>query len=273
MVQAYLELVRVWTANTSKQWLFKEVESAGCSVESKFTKTHQAQIKTKLQPRTKHSNDKALQALSEQNHFQSKEKDEIFKRLKERKTRGIEAVHFNDFDYILYFDKPTHSLLEKLKLCAEESAPGKPPRAKLVLLEGTELHEDWDKTVGEVKMATRRWLEDEFKWARPVPAIKKGAWRTQQMTIPDECFTTLTAKKGAKRMEIEAKSGCQLWLSSKRQDPKTLLSIVGPQEVLSKAEALVRALFPVQQASNQSPKPKNPPEVTPYIVTITPKES
>ena len=267
MVQAYLELVRVWIANTNKQWLFKEVESAGCSVESKFTKKHQAQIKTKLQARTKHTNNKALRALSEQNHFQSREKNEIFERLRESKTRGIEAAHFNDFDYILYFDKSTHDLLEKLKSCAERSAPGKPQRAKLVFLEGTELHEDWDKTVGEVKTAARKWLEQELKWARPVLGIKQGAWRTQQMTVPDECFTKLTAGKGEKRKEIEAKSGCQLWLSSKRQDPKTLLSIVGPQEVLSKAEKLVRALFPAMQAAN-----KKPPEVTPRIVTITPKD-
>ena len=273
MVQAYLELVRVWTANKRKQWLFKEVESAGCWVESKFTKKHQTQIKKNLQPRAKHSNDKALRTVYDQNQFQSREKDEIFERLKERKTRGILAVHFNEFDYILCFDKSTHDLLEKLKSCAEESAPGKPQRAKLVLLEGTELHDDWNETVEEVKIATQRWLEHEFKWTRPLPGLKKGAWRTQQMTIPDECFTILTAKNGAKRKEIESKSGCQLWLSSKSQDPKTLLSIVGPEEVLSKAETLVKALFLGQQVPNNPPKPKNPPKVTPHIVEITPKDS
>ncbi|KAL9119034.1 MAG: hypothetical protein Q9187_004413 [Circinaria calcarea] len=275
IAQAYLELVRVWTANTSKQWLFKEVESASCGVVSMFTKKYQAeaQIKTALQPRAKHSNNKALRAHSEQDHFRSEERTEIFRRLLNSTSRGINAVHFNDFDYIIYFDQPTHDLLENLKPYAKNCAAGKPQRAKLVLFKGAELFEDLDKTIHEVKMATRRWLEHEFKWVRPLASIKNGPWRTRQMTIPDECFSRLTAKKGAGREEIEAKSGCKLWISSKRQDPQTLLSIVGPQEVLSKAEALVRKLFPEQQAPPKTPKPKNTPEVTPRIVVITPKGS
>ena len=275
IAQAYLELVRVWTANTSKQWLFKEVESASCGVESMFAKKYQAQTKTALQPRAKHSNNKALRAHSEQDHFRSEEKTKIFRRLLNSKSRGINAVHFNDFDYIVYFDQPTHDLLEKLKPHAKEIAAGKPQRAKYVLFKGAELYEDLDKTIHEVKMATRRWLEHEFKWVRPLARIKSGPWRTRQMTIPDKCFSRLTTKKGAERKEIEAKSGCKLWISSKTQDPQsqTLLSIVGPQEVLSKAEALVRKLFPEQQTPPKTPRPKNAPGVTPRIVVITPKDS
>ncbi|MCJ1431589.1 hypothetical protein MMC27_000944 [Xylographa pallens] len=237
--QAYLELVRVWTVNTTRRWIYQEVASAGYNVKSSFTAKYQSQVKGALRPSKTLINNKALQSLAEQNHFSSAEKGAIFGRLGTGKTRGIKAIHFNKWDYILCFDKQAFSLLQELRVCAQSSTVGKPQNSRVILIEGTELHKDIQTTISGVKKAAHQWLAEELHWTKPDASMKGGIWRTSQVIVPDTCYKALRAKKGAKRKDIQAKSGCRIYESAISSGTGSLVTIAGPKDALSQAKKLV----------------------------------
>ena len=227
----------MWTANTTGQWLFREVESAGCLVNSKFTWKHKSQFKETLSLSATHTNDTALTALSGQKHFWSKEKDDIFSRLALRSTIGIDIWHFQHWDYFLCADQMTYNLLERLKSYAKRDKSKQKQKAKLVPPMNINLHENLQETISTMKEATRTWLTKEFSWVVPEPAIKDGPRRTKQLVVSDQSFSALLAKGQAKRKEIAAACGCEIRLSYKHQH---MVSVIGPKKVLSRAEELVK---------------------------------
>ncbi|MCJ1381454.1 hypothetical protein MMC17_004564 [Xylographa soralifera] len=238
-MQAYLELVRVWTVNTTRRWIFQEVASAGYSVKSSFTTKHQSQIKHVLKSPGVLTDNKALISLAEQNHFRSAEKRAIFARLDTGKTQGLKAIHFNNWDYILCFDKQAFSLLQNLRVSAQGSTAGKPQSSRVILIEGTELHKDIQTTIRGVKKAARQWLAEELQWTKPDAPIKGGIWRTLQVVVPETCYKALLAKKGAKRKEIQAKSGCRIDTSANSSGTGSLVTIAGPKDALPQVKKLV----------------------------------
>ena len=239
ILQAYLELVRLWTVNTTRRWIFQEVASAGYNVKSSFTAKHQSQIKRPLRSPEVITNNKALLSLAEQNHFKSAEKKAIFARLGTGKTQGVKAIHFNTWDYILCFDKQAFSILEKLRVSAQSSTAGKPQSSRVILIEGTELHKDIQTTISGVKKAARQWLAEEIQWSKPDVSITGGVWRTSQVIVPDTRCKALMVKKGTKRKEIQAKSGCRIYTSATSSGTESLVTIAGPKDALPQAIKLV----------------------------------
>ena len=231
--------MRVWTLNTTRQWIFHQVASAGYNVKSSFTTKHQSQIKRALRSPEILTNNKALLSLAEQNHFSSAEKRAIFARLGASKTQGIKAIHFNKWDYILCFDRQAFSLLQKLRVCAQSSTSGKPQSSRLILIEGTELHKDIQTTISGVEKAARQWLAEELQWDKPDAPMKGGIWRTSQFTVPNTCYKALVGKKGAKRTGFQVKSGCRIYTSPISNWTGSLVTIAGPQDALPQAKKLV----------------------------------
>ena len=265
ILQAYLELIRVWTVNTTRRWIFQEIASAGLNVKTSFTTKNQPQIKRVLKSPEILTTNEALLSLAGENHNGSAEKRAIFARLYTGKTQGIKAIHFNKWDYILCFDKPTLSLLQKLRVSAQGNTAEKPQSSRLMLIEGTEVHKDIITTISRVKSAARKWLAAEFQWNKPKAPIKGGIWRTSQVPVPDTCYKALTAKKGTKRKEIQAESGCQIYPSANSGGAGSLVTIVGPKDALPNAKALVEIQNHVWRSEKQRERTRD------FSMTSSPK--
>ncbi len=174
IVNIYLELIRAWTANTSKRWLFKEVDSASWRVQSSFTKKYELHIKEELRAPKVDPENAVLSAYATEPDFESAEKYDIIERIRYRKTRGVEAMHFNEWDYILCFDDVSYTRLQTLRTCAKESAQGKPQKAQIIKLEAARLQPTPEETIQEVEEATREWLTRTFDWVRPDLNIREA---------------------------------------------------------------------------------------------------
>ncbi len=218
--------------------MFQDVDSTGCFVESDFTKKHRREIGERLvAPRV--PTFKALAALAKRQRFESREKDEIIKRMQGRATQGLRENHFYDWDFILYFDESIGKILWALSTAAQQSTPrGANSTAKLVYLAGIE----WNScllmqdTIDAVQISLRTWLKKEIGWI-PLPTearVQSGPWRTKELLIPDGAFATIFGADGSESKQIEARTGCKIkFADSYALGQKRLVSIVGPQESLS----------------------------------------
>ena len=248
IAQAYLELIRTWTANTNGQWLFKEADSAGCWVESEFTKTHKDQILQPLEvPKTDPEN-KGLKAIAARTHYGSREKDEILERLQKRTTRGIGDKYFQYWDYILCFDESTERLLYTLKACAAKTmSAGASQKADIVRLPGTQ----WrvcgkiEDTIELIKLAVKSWLRKDVGWMEPPRGqnIKRGLYRSREFVVWEKNIGAVLGKGGSKIEDIRTRSKCEIRITDARHLQGRLVSITGPQDALPKAEALIRECY------------------------------
>lgn len=236
IVNIYLELIRAWTANTSKRWLFERVDSASWRVQSSFTKKYVMHIKDELHAPKVDPENAVLSAYATEPDFESAEKHDILERIRYRKTRGIEAQHFDEWDYILCFDDVSYSHLQTLRTCAKETAQGKPQKAQIINIKAARLQPTPEETIEVVEKAMREWLSGTLNWVRPDLGIREGPWRTHQVTISDECDADLRSKRGVKRMEISKETGCKTWISSE----KNLGWVTGPKDATAKAKALLQ---------------------------------
>ena len=246
VAQAYLECLRVWSANHTRGWLFANVDSAGCWLESVFLKDQQALVGAPLKPTSSLASNAALKALADQPRFTSFEKDAIFARLRTRKTRGVMGRDFYNFDYILCFENNVYDLLQKLAKCVEK---GKyPSNARIFLIQGTKVDQDLDKTCSSIKMPIRKWLAEEFGWVPPDATnnslgIKSGPWRTLQFLADVTYFKALKANHWKIKKELQSKYNCQIGCGPENwHNKRTLISIVGKKEDLAKIKGAIMAL-------------------------------
>ena len=242
ITQAYLECLRAWSANIRKDWLFANVDSAGCWLESSFLKEHQVLVGTPLKPTSNAPSNAALEALAAQPRFLSFEKDEIFARLRARKTRGVMARDFNNFDYILCFDKNVYDLLEKLTKHPEKEKGLE--KFKLVLIEGTAIDQDLDKTCNSIKIPISNWLKAEFGWERPgAQGIKSGPWRTLQFLVDVNYFKALKANHWKVSKELQKSYGCKIFGAPENwHNKRSVISIIGKKENLHTVKGKILAL-------------------------------
>ncbi len=90
IAHTYLQLARILTVNNSNRWMFQEADSAGCFVESEFTREHRREIGEYLVPPRLPAY-KALAAMAKRQRFASREKDDIMKRMQSRVTQGLKV--------------------------------------------------------------------------------------------------------------------------------------------------------------------------------------
>ena len=218
--------------------MFAEVDSAGCWVESNFTKKHRQEIGERLVvPRG--PSYKALPALARRQQFASPEKDAVIKRMQSRTTQAIDKSHFHNWDFILYFDESFGKVLRTLRVAAQQSVPRSvSPTAKLVHLTGIEWNScvTMQYTIDAVQKSLRIWLRKEIGWV-PLPSetrVGSGPWRTKELMIPEGAFRTIFGVDGSESEKVEVRTGCKIkFVGSHLLRHHRLVSIIGPEDSLS----------------------------------------
>ena len=237
--QAYLELLRIWLADTCEQrnWLFKDVTSAGSFVSSDFSRRH-----SKLFPNgasnlfvTKQErNNVVLRAYDKQGTFEGAEKRAVMARVGNRRIRGLRGSDFQK-DFIVCFDMQTFDLLKALRQAATNDAKGHSQMAQIHLVPiGAHLHND--RTEMEVaKVQLRGWATKYLGWKEPSVSSMGGFWRTKQVLIPDAGYYALLRGNGRRLATLKKDSDCRYQFSSEMEEGMRLVSIVGKKDRLSEA--------------------------------------
>lgn len=251
MAQTYLELVRVWTMNTQKRWLFERVHSVGIRVPTELTKATLEVDKLDKAKAKKVVKATPITALGgDESYFKTKdpnEKETILTRMREHSTVGLFDYHFETFEYILCFDKVTKILLEKMKKLAEASLQAKDPQAvvksNIYQLNCGSLDNDEDenvenlrKTAGKMKIAIKGFLKANFKWEKPAIAISEGEWRTLQVLVSEEVKKKV--KEDGKLKEVSKKKGVKIMIG-RDAGGKFLISISGPVAKLGDSQKML----------------------------------
>lgn len=241
--QVYLELLRIWVANTSesRKWLFKSVSSAGLFLSSDFSSKH-----SKLFPHSGHAVFKskqerqnlALAAFDRNGSFESSEKRVVMARVANRKMRGVRGSDFA-VDYILCFDKQSYDLLRNLRQAAEDDAHGAHQRAEIHLVDvASDLHKH-DHEMQTAKQMLRKWAMKTLGWKEPIRPIDIGFWGTRQVIVPEAGFVALLRDKERRLLAIKQSTGCDFHFSSETEEGLRIVSIVGSKDRLDLAATKV----------------------------------
>ena len=232
--------------NTTNRWLFKEVSSAGTHVERHFTLHHKDKLKwsKKFKPPADLSKNESLQALIDQNTFQSKERSMIVKRLHRRQTQGVHPEHFYKWDYIICFGKDNQEALQTLQACAISEHKGSDaPKAKIVMLGGAHWKLEGQDLVNATKQAIKTWLREELKWVEPYPSLDLSCSlrRTYQVVTTEEHFRTAMGGDWVQAITVIRKD-CAVFISCTpwSWDNTRLISCSGKIEELDKAWAMLK---------------------------------
>jgi hypothetical protein len=174
VTQTYLELVRSWTMNTTKQWLFARVDSAGRLIPKAYNQDGPL------------ASGEAIKAIAgDESHFWSKDPDEketILDRIRKHKSCGMADYKFQKYHYILCFDEASRVALEAMKSTVKEKEQDKAKAiSKIYYLKSCEWFKDSSmkqddllKICGKLKVAIKEFLRLELGWERPLFGISQG---------------------------------------------------------------------------------------------------
>jgi hypothetical protein len=251
MAQTYFEFVRSWTMNTQKRWIFQHVHSIGALIPTSFTRSMIETEKLQSSKGNVPISALAIEAIAgDESHFQTKdwpdEKGTILKRLRERKTQGLDQTHFERYQYIICFEKKTFDLLEKMKATIGAEKKKSKAVSKVHFLQkcfwqkddDSEKKEDLLKMAGKLKVALKEFLKLEFRWERPAIAIASGEWRTLQTLVHEDAKKKIDEDKGLLVEKIWKKKGCTVHVAGYVAD-KYLISISGPKAKLAEAQKMI----------------------------------
>ena len=219
LAQSYVHLLEKWTLLTKNKWPVKTVASAGILVQHRAAYAKQISalllqgpfknLRKGNVPPTR----SAIDALFLQKYFDYTYKPPIYKKAKERHSRGLPLDVFSGYDVILCFTNLEKQLLESLRDALDKTAPAwkkQNKRAKILLLgefgghaaaeikeplwdagiagkEGKATKYDkaewekgrWGAVVGNVKGCVKRFLEKECAWK--VPGKEAGAMQGEKL--------------------------------------------------------------------------------------------
>jgi hypothetical protein len=209
--QAYLELLRACTANTtiSRTWLFKDITSAGALIASDFSRKHSIYFTpNSLQVTHQSRSNASLRNFGNQGTYESMEKRTIMSRVGNRRIRGLRATDFARYDYIICFDLSTFNLLGRLRRCAEHDGVQHTNVTKIQLVDFPGAFHEHADGLNAAKAKLRDWAKSNLGFRRPERDIKGGPWRTRQVVITEAGDHALL-RSGAKRLNaLKAESGC-----------------------------------------------------------------
>lgn len=241
--QAYLELLRIWLANTSesRRWLFKDVSSAGLCVASEFTSKHHRLLpnngKTLYYAKQDRTN-LALSVFDRQGTFEGAEKRTIMARAANRKIRGIRASDFQ-MTFIICFDRSSYEIMKMLRQAASNDAYGKLMPAEIHLVEiASDLHR-YNHELQAGKQMLRKWAAKTLGWKEPGLSLHSGFWGTSQVMVLEAGFEALLRDKEKRLAKIKYVTGCDVHFSSDREDGMRIVSIVGRKNQLELASMKV----------------------------------
>ncbi|KAL9597035.1 MAG: hypothetical protein Q9219_005410 [cf. Caloplaca sp. 3 TL-2023] len=256
IAHAYLEMVRVWTANYNGEWLFNRVESAGVQVKSKFAqrawKSHSKSLVTSGHPPEK----AALKAIAgKDSYFRSEEKNEILARITRHRSRGIDPWHFRKYEYMLCFDKSVYdTLMMFAAFCKERhgDSPSYTNLSQIILVRDIKLNtaaadlsaNELSSLRDNITDGVKSFLRKNLGWKRPPLSISDGPYRTTQVVLstadiklnPDE----MEAKLREIPNQIALRTDCRIRVTDERFPDGHLFSITGRKEALPFATSLLK---------------------------------
>ena len=253
MAQAYMELVRTWTANNQGPWLFGRVASAGLYVESEFRRNGGKLVEDEiLQPSQQPALKKAVDTLAgPRDYFFSedgpKEKETICNIIKQQKRQGIHANNFFQYHYILCFEQDVVDALQQLSNIAQKTDPTKTSTSRILLLPGCEhllSKTPFKPFVGPMRVALKNFLASELNWTRPNHKFANGPFRTRFLCIKTaNQKTAIVGENWANLKKLSKLSQCRIHVSFRSKELGWVVAIVGPKAALPKAERLVKACY------------------------------
>ena len=243
--QAYLELLRIWLADTteSRSWVYQESSSAGLMLESSFSSKHahsfphHDSLKPCVQPARTNW---ALRAFAaDVKSFEGAEKNTVLARLGNRQIRGLRVEDFTEKDFILCFEKQNYEFLKVLraKAAADVHKSDLPVRIHFVDI-GYNIH----KSEHELKAAKgelRKWAAVNLDWRVPKVSHDLGMWNTKQLIIPEPCYIALLRADQKRLGRIKEMTGCSFHFSTKKSGNTRLVSIIGKKDRLELAATKV----------------------------------
>jgi len=245
----YLELVRIWTLNTSGRWLFDRVISAGTHIST----GHNKPLLEKLSLPTRAGGDTvesgAIDAVAGRTWHNSGEKTAIITRMRRHRKRGIDEWRFRHYEYMLCFDQSSFNVVHALKeACkkkhANNSADADLAKVRLIAdlpmenTVGSLRKEEVDKLVENVKTSIKGFLRGEMQWTEPTQGIKNGPYRTVQIVLPTKKVMPML---GGLLGEIKRKTECRIWVTYYQNDEKKLLTVTGQKDTVNVAISLLQA--------------------------------
>jgi hypothetical protein len=191
--EAYVSLLRDWTARTGNQWPVKLDHSAGLNVRNG---SDCAELLENLTPplKLKPGNQKpvwtAMAALFDNKLFDYPYKDEIRDTALRRTSRGITEQMFKRYDFVLVFTgRDYETTLRIRQALVNKGGQSLVPRGKCRVVhlgsylgedgktvdiippakeaDGTDSRVKYNKTVSLVKMSTKAFLKIELGWEQP----------------------------------------------------------------------------------------------------------
>ena len=251
IAQTYLELVRIWTVNTTGDWLFKRVESAGVQVATKFSQSCSKFLKRPFHPGGDTPENAAIEAIAGRDeYFKSTEKDDVLARIRTHRSRGIDDWHFRKYDYMLCFSKSAFDALQVLETqCWKKNAknPSHATPAKVLLvcnlvLDGTveSLTKAQVKVlVDTIKSGLQDFLTKAYGWKRPQRSIVQGPFRTQQIVLPSTKIMGLEPDVVETKLhDIKNQTECRIRITHEKFGSQ-LFPITGRKEALPLAVSLL----------------------------------
>ncbi|TAQ90369.1 hypothetical protein B7494_g1320 [Chlorociboria aeruginascens] len=197
MAQTYLELLRAWTMNTQKRWLFQRVQSVGLTIPTDFTKSILEAEKCDTKKAHLPASKSAISAISgQESYFQTDDPDEkglILKEISAHVTQGLFKSHFQRYEHVLCFDEDSFELLEKMKKTLVDKTETKKVISKIQHIKNCDwkipeeeiTEEELLRIAGKLKVALKGFLKKEFEWEKPAIGIANGEWRTLFVPVGD----------------------------------------------------------------------------------------
>ena len=241
--QAYLELLRIWLANTtsSRNWVCKDISSMGLMDASPFSSKHADRFpKNSLAYSNQSRSNAVLRAFAaDRKSFAGAEKDEVLARVANRQMRGLRAEDFREREFIVCFEKETHALLTVLRAMASADAHGADMPAKIHYISiGHDLTKhDQMRTA---KKELRKWATLNLGWKTPEVSHDVGKWNTKQVVVPEACYYALLRDHERRLEKIKQLTGCDYHFSTPTSGSTRVVSITGRNDKLQLAAKKVR---------------------------------
>ena len=259
MAQFHLEYLRLHASTKSKDYFTQRIEAAGYRLKSDLT---ERAIKSKavsfaIEPRqggARYALNYVESAYGEET--KAFELIRLENRLRnDKEPHGVKLRHFQECDHILCFNEQSYVELIKLRQFAEKLQPADARRPLKGWITNLSVHwSDYSasKAFNNVKTAVNAFVEKELDWTPPTNLGQQGAriwhnpYRARQFLIP---YNKGSEKDGNKKAvhkaaaDIKRQTGCVMVLAYYQSYYSgSLVTIVGPKDVLEKAEAMAKAV-------------------------------
>ena len=259
MAQFHLEYLRLHAATGTQDFLTKRIEAAGYLLESDLTKRaiDAKAVRFSLDKKQVGAR-RALDCveISYGKEATALEMIQLVKRLRnDREARGVKLRHFQDFDHILCFNEEAYTALIQLRQFAKTLHPantGPSLKGWISLFPVQYSSHRVPQAFADVKMALNSFAEKELGWSppanmgQPYARLYHHPYRARQFLIPTDSGQERDGNRLAVHKatsDIRLATGCVM-LMAFYQDFRqgTLVTIVGPKDILKKAEEMVRAV-------------------------------